>query len=179
MELAAEAMRGHRSAHSFATGPVIADPAAAQQTLVMCVYSLQMQGGQRSEPASSFNPCCHLCSWTPCHEMPHPDPAAFVLVCNTVALTLHLALRVDNDASIVLEVQEHAVLAAPWLPLADDHCWHDCDRTTGALSPHRIRLRSNPVGVVDTGLAQLCQRQNSACCTLPHRPCLRTRVAMM
>lgn len=26
MELAAEAIRGHRSAHSFATGPVIADP---------------------------------------------------------------------------------------------------------------------------------------------------------
>jgi len=27
MELAADAIRGHKSAHSFATGPVIADPA--------------------------------------------------------------------------------------------------------------------------------------------------------
>ena len=27
MELAAEAIRGHKSAHSLATGPVIADPA--------------------------------------------------------------------------------------------------------------------------------------------------------
>lgn len=31
MEFAAEAIRGHRSAHSFATGPVIADPAYTQQ----------------------------------------------------------------------------------------------------------------------------------------------------
>jgi hypothetical protein len=31
MELAALAMRGHRSAHSFATGPVMAEPGGAQR----------------------------------------------------------------------------------------------------------------------------------------------------
>ena len=31
MEFAADAMRGHKSAHSFATGPVIADPAVIQR----------------------------------------------------------------------------------------------------------------------------------------------------
>ena len=30
IELAAEAIRGHKSAHSFATGPVIAEPAMAK-----------------------------------------------------------------------------------------------------------------------------------------------------
>lgn len=30
MEFAADAIRGHRSAHSFATGPVIADPDTQQ-----------------------------------------------------------------------------------------------------------------------------------------------------
>jgi len=32
MELAADAIRGHRSAHSFATGPVIADPVWSQKS---------------------------------------------------------------------------------------------------------------------------------------------------
>jgi len=35
---------------------------------------------------------------------------------------LHLTLGVHNDASVVLEVQNGAVLAAPALALTDDHC---------------------------------------------------------
>lgn len=38
--------------------------------------------------------------------------------------TLHLPLRVDDNAGIVLKVDDSAILAAPALPLADDNGRH-------------------------------------------------------
>ena len=39
MELAAEAIRGHKSAHSLATGPVMAEPAVTQCSSESVPYS--------------------------------------------------------------------------------------------------------------------------------------------
>lgn len=39
--------------------------------------------------------------------------------------TLHLTLRVDNDTSVVLEVQVGTVLSSPWSSLSNDDGWHD------------------------------------------------------
>lgn len=39
--------------------------------------------------------------------------------------TLHFTLGVDNDTGVVLEVEEDAVCAAPWLGLADNDGGHD------------------------------------------------------
>ena len=39
---------------------------------------------------------------------------------------LHLALRVDNDTGVVLEVEEQTVTTAPRLALADNNGRNDC-----------------------------------------------------
>lgn len=39
--------------------------------------------------------------------------------------TLHLTLRVDDDTSVVLEVQVSTVLSSPWSSLSNDNGWHD------------------------------------------------------
>ena len=44
IELAAEAIRGHRSAHSLATGPVMAEPAAAPHACQPYIQACQLQG---------------------------------------------------------------------------------------------------------------------------------------
>jgi hypothetical protein len=76
-------------------------------------------------------------------------------------LTLHLALRVHNDASVVLKVQEYAVLAAPRLPLADDHRWHDCTATAqGSQRPQGTNKEAQQPGYPEgTGNAQPCWMQ--------------------
>ena len=39
--------------------------------------------------------------------------------------TLHFTLGVDNDTSVILEVEEDAVLSSPALSLSDDNGRHD------------------------------------------------------
>lgn len=39
--------------------------------------------------------------------------------------TLHFTLRVDNDTSVVLEVQVGTILSSPWSSLSNDNSWHN------------------------------------------------------
>lgn len=144
MELAAEAMRGHRSAHSFATGPVMADPARQSNRVV----SNAREKGAVVMPIIKFTPVVSLALVLQRGQAEWHQLNRQLLM----RRTLHLALRVDDDAGVVLEVQEHAVLAAPRLPLADDDCWHDCsvgqhkqsDFDPSCLNPWRLCWQAQP-----------------------------------
>lgn len=39
--------------------------------------------------------------------------------------TLHLTLWINNDTSVVFEVEEKTVLSSPWSSLTNDNGWHD------------------------------------------------------
>jgi hypothetical protein len=201
-------MRGHRSAHSFATGPVMAEPAHTVTTAEWqrCVFkhpsshaelkptttrgmclaaapaptrcshlrlctpvcrhsSLELddapQRGVRLQPPTNSAqlrrvallllpasrvpptalPCKQVCALQPpgfcaatqllsprLRRTPQP-PCPVHTPPPRAALTLHLALGVDNDACIVLKVDEGALLPAPGLALAhDDGGRHCCGR---------------------------------------------------
>lgn len=48
--------------------------------------------------------------------------------------TLHFTLRVDNNTSIVFEVQVSTILSSPWSRLSDNNSWHNL------LSQFRLTL---------------------------------------
>jgi hypothetical protein len=100
MELAADAIRGHKSAHSFATGPVIADPANVFK---------------------HFQHQCYEYYYSPVKSV-----HTYSSQQNGKSRTLHFALGVDDDARVILEIDEDAILAPPRLPLADDNRRHNC-----------------------------------------------------
>jgi hypothetical protein len=55
---------------------------------------------------------------------------------------LHLTLRVDNHARVVLEVDEGSVLSPPRLALADQHTRHDCACTTHPSGQHAAHTQA-------------------------------------
>lgn len=65
--------------------------------------------------------------------------------------TLHLPLGVDNDACIVLEIDEDTVLPPPGLPLANHHSWQHCTHMPGL----RTRLRCPPGHICCLKLLQI------------------------
>ncbi len=128
MVLAAAATRGQRSAHSLATGPVIAEPG-------------QRRGGQRAEGVRGSEQWAALTgtSWQltwsrptaycpphTCTGAPALSSAALCPALHPTALTLHLALGVDNHARVVLKVDVGAVLPPERLALPHHNRGHDC-----------------------------------------------------
>ena len=88
MQLAADAIRGQISAHSFATGPAMADPAKPE---------VRFQAGLQSpERTHTSNGSSVFCRW---HR------------------TLEITLGVDNNTGVVLKVDDESVFSAERLPL--------------------------------------------------------------
>lgn len=130
MELAAEAIRGQSSAHSFATGPVIAEPVHTDT---------KASGGEDPGAKSVQEAALQMISLDRDDNVFRMHKATVLYEECTGGsskaegwLTLHLALWVDNNPSIVLKVYIRAIFSPPRLALPDNDCRHDC--TEGAVS---------------------------------------------
>ena len=120
MELAPAATRGHRSAASFATGPVMAEPGRGVR-----------EGEQKT--GSLAGRTLHLALRVHDHSR---------VVCEGAGISGVLRSTAACRRLRTLEVDEEAVLSPPRLALADHHARHHCARRRvswrrEAGTPHR------------------------------------------
>ncbi len=80
-----------------------------------------------------------------------------------IQLTLHLALGVDNDAGIVLKVDEGAVLSPPRLALPHHHGRMHCTQSQSACHPCPTAMQA--AQSAGNGPAALARVQHASCCT--------------
>lgn len=90
---------------------------------------------QPTNPPTGMQTCTTPCTAAVAVVLAAAAPAAVCIISYVLLqpllllLTLHLALGVDNDTSIVLEVDEGTLLPPPGLALAHDHSGGDCSKT--------------------------------------------------
>lgn len=150
---ALEAILGHRSAHSFATGPVMAEPGEEETTTERqrCLQAQrQFKAALYQSPSSA-----------PSHP-PDSKENRGPLVCATRPplspsthshRTFHFTLVIYYHSCVVFEIEEHAVFPPVRFPLPNDHCRVHCKERRAAQHCQRRQGHSPARGTPRNRLA--------------------------